>query len=97
LPRLSEMHDHALIISFLYDVTTNIKTTGNILSRHVPRMFVFSNILFNTLVLKSPGSAVHIATGYGLEDQRVGVRVPIGSRMFTSSYRPDRPIQPRIQ
>jgi hypothetical protein len=31
----------------------------------------------------SRGSAVGLATGYGLDDRGVGVRVPIGSRIFT--------------
>jgi hypothetical protein len=31
-----------------------------------------------------------IATGYGLDDRGVGVRVPVGSRIFTSPRRPDR-------
>jgi hypothetical protein len=35
-------------------------------------------------------SAVGIATGYGLDDRGVGVRVPIGLRMFTSPRRSDR-------
>jgi hypothetical protein len=34
-------------------------------------------------------SAVGIATGYGLEDREVGVRVPVGLRTFSSSHRPD--------
>jgi hypothetical protein len=29
-------------------------------------------------------SAVGIATGYGLDDQGVGIRVPVGSRIFSS-------------
>jgi hypothetical protein len=33
---------------------------------------------------------VGIATGYGLDDREVGVRVPVGSGIFTSPYRPDR-------
>jgi hypothetical protein len=33
---------------------------------------------------------VSIATGYGLDDQGVGVRVPIGSRNFSSPRRPGR-------
>jgi hypothetical protein len=33
---------------------------------------------------------VGIATGYGLEDTGVGVRVPVASRIFTSPCRPDR-------
>jgi hypothetical protein len=38
----------------------------------------------------SRDSAVGIATGYGLDEGGVGVRVPIGSRIFASSCRPDR-------
>jgi hypothetical protein len=32
---------------------------------------------------------VGLATGYGLEDQGVGVRVPVWARIFTSPCRPD--------
>jgi hypothetical protein len=35
-------------------------------------------------------SAVGIATGYGLDDRGFGVRVPVGSRIFSSPCRPDR-------
>jgi hypothetical protein len=35
-------------------------------------------------------SAVVTATGYGLDDREVGVRVPVGSRIFSSPSRPDR-------
>jgi hypothetical protein len=35
-------------------------------------------------------SAVCIATGYRLDDGGVGVRVSVGSRIFSSSCRPDR-------
>jgi hypothetical protein len=34
-------------------------------------------------------SVVCIATGYGLNDGVFGVRLPVGSRIFTSPYRPD--------
>jgi hypothetical protein len=37
----------------------------------------------------SRDSAVGIATGYGLDDRGVGVRVPLGSRIFSSPRRPD--------
>jgi hypothetical protein len=42
------------------------------------------------LRLMSRDSAVGIATGYGLDDWEVRVRVPVGSRIFTSSCCPDR-------
>jgi hypothetical protein len=35
-------------------------------------------------------SSVDIANGYGLDDQEVGVRVPVSSRIFSSPRRPDR-------
>jgi hypothetical protein len=38
----------------------------------------------------SQDSAVSIATGYGLDDRGVGVRVPVRSRIFSSPLRPDR-------
>jgi hypothetical protein len=49
---------------------------------------------------KSRDSVVGIAIGYGLDDRRVGVRVPVGSRIFCSqtSSRPALgPTQPPIQ
>jgi hypothetical protein len=42
----------------------------------------------------SHGSTVGIATGYRLDDQGVGVRVPIASRILTCSYCPDRFLGP---
>jgi hypothetical protein len=35
-------------------------------------------------------SAASIATGYGLDDREVRVLVPVGSRIFTFPYCPDR-------
>jgi hypothetical protein len=43
-------------------------------------------------------SVVGTATGYGLDDRGVGVRVPVGSRIFSTSSRPALgPTQPAIQ
>jgi glutamine synthetase len=42
------------------------------------------------LLLGSRDSVVGIATSYGLDDRGVGVRVPVGSRMFSSLNHPDR-------
>jgi hypothetical protein len=39
---------------------------------------------------RSRDSVVGIATGYGLDERGVGVRVPVGSRIFSSPIRPDR-------
>jgi hypothetical protein len=39
---------------------------------------------------RSRDSSVGIAIGYGLDDREVGVRVPVGSRNFSSPRPPDR-------
>jgi hypothetical protein len=39
---------------------------------------------------KSRDSVLDIATGYGLDDKVVGVRVPVGARILISPCRPDR-------
>jgi hypothetical protein len=44
----------------------------------------------HTNIKKSGGSVVGIATGYGLDFRGFEVRVPVGLRIFTSPYRPDR-------
>jgi hypothetical protein len=36
------------------------------------------------------GSAAGMVTGYGLDDQEVRVQLPVGSRIFSSPYHPDR-------
>jgi hypothetical protein len=36
------------------------------------------------------GSGTGIPTGYGLDDRKVGARVPVRSRIFISLYRSDR-------
>jgi hypothetical protein len=38
----------------------------------------------------STDGVVGIPTGYGLDDGGVGVRVPVGSKIFSSPRRPDR-------
>jgi hypothetical protein len=44
---------------------------------------------FSTVLNLSRDSVVGIATGYGLDDRGVGVRVPVGARIFSSPRRPD--------
>jgi hypothetical protein len=40
--------------------------------------------------IRSRDGIIVIATGYGLEDRRIGVRVPVESRIFSSPRRSDR-------
>jgi hypothetical protein len=44
---------------------------------------------YSTVDVRSWDSVVGIATGYGLDDRGVEVRVLIGSRIFSSPCRPD--------
>jgi hypothetical protein len=46
--------------------------------------------VFSRYLQRSRDSVVGIATGYGLDDRGVGVRVPLGSRIFSSPRPPDR-------
>jgi hypothetical protein len=48
------------------------------------------NSIISYLTLGSRDSAVGVATGYGLDDRGVGIRVPVGARSFCSPCRPDR-------
>jgi hypothetical protein len=48
-----------------------------------------SVILVPYVKFQSRGSAVDIATGYGLDDGGAGIRVPLRLRIFTSPYCPD--------
>jgi hypothetical protein len=64
--------------------------------RPEPRLF-WLRFLFVFLIPSRPyvsicvrDSAVGIATGHWMDDWGVGVRVPVGSRIFSSSRRPDR-------
>jgi hypothetical protein len=41
-------------------------------------------------IVRTRDSVVGIANGYGLDDRGIGVRVPVGSRIFSSPRRPDR-------
>jgi hypothetical protein len=43
----------------------------------------------NSLSIVTRGSSVGIATRYGMDDRRVGVRTPVRSRIFTYSWSPD--------
>jgi hypothetical protein len=48
----------------------------------------WTNLIFTYIQAASRDSTFCIATGYGLDDQGVGIRVPLGARIFISPYRP---------
>jgi hypothetical protein len=69
------------------------KAHGPYLPTTLQSLLVGSWPLFQFLNVYSPwsrNSSVSIATGYGLDDRGVGFRVPVGSRIFSSTRRPDR-------
>jgi hypothetical protein len=68
------------LYSFLVDLAISVLAFCNL-----PAFLVISIRPQNSL-----DSSVGIATGCGLDDQGVGVRVPAGSRIFSSPCRPDR-------
>jgi hypothetical protein len=49
----------------------------------------FFFLYFFNFVVREPDSAVGTATGYGLDDRGVGVRVQVASRISSSPRRPD--------
>jgi hypothetical protein len=51
---------------------------------------VLTYLSTDTTLLRSRVNAVGIATGYGLDDRGIGVRVPAGLGIFSSLRRPDR-------
>jgi hypothetical protein len=57
---------------------------GRICSKHGKKI----NLAYTAT--RSWDSSVGIATGYGLDDRVVGVRVPVRARIFFSPSRPDR-------
>jgi hypothetical protein len=69
------------IYSHLIPLYSNEKKKKHIMGRNEgPLHFIL--LLFRD-------SVVGIATSYGLDDRGVGVRVPVGSRIFASPNRPD--------
>jgi hypothetical protein len=50
---------------------------------------MYSILAYVSHYMGSRDSAVSIATVYGLDNREVGVRVPVGSRIFSSLSRPD--------
>jgi hypothetical protein len=69
-----------------WNISSNYAT--NFPSTHISNHLLTIILPFEDAV--SRDSAVGIATGYGLDDWEFGVRVPVGSRIFTSPCRPDR-------
>jgi hypothetical protein len=59
-----------------------------VIVRYVSEIFI-KKYNYSNFKLWRRDSAVGIVTGYRLEDRGVGIRVPVGSRIFSSPRRPD--------
>jgi hypothetical protein len=64
--------------------------TGNRNVHYLSRYLGFVDLTVTTAQTMSRDSAVGIVTGYGLDDQGVGVRVLVAGSFFTSPRRPER-------
>jgi hypothetical protein len=53
-------------------------------------MYIYVYMAILLVHWRSRDSSVGIVTGYGLDDRGIGVRVPVGSRIFSTPRRPDR-------
>jgi hypothetical protein len=83
------VHADSSLAHFLYPEDGGeafLRTSDNKLStrRHIPKDGILQ--IINTS--KNRDSAVGIAIGYGLDDQGVGVPVPVEERIVTCSCRP---------
>jgi hypothetical protein len=93
-------HTKVEILKILYD-HISLKLPSSALNRSILISFLILHYLapeFNIMFLiklstiqnmVSRDSIVGVATGYGLGDRGVGVRLPIGSRIFSSPLCPD--------
>jgi hypothetical protein len=53
-----------------------------------PRRRWGENVKNDLINIRTRDSVAGIATGYGIDDRGVGVRAPVGSRIFSTSSRP---------
>jgi hypothetical protein len=70
--------------------STQIISLNYILTLSCHTRLGLPSVLFPLGFSTSRDSVVVIATGYWLGDRRIGVWVPVGSRIFSSPPRPDR-------
>jgi hypothetical protein len=77
-----------MVRPLLYQIIEHEQYQSKVRKLHFLNQIESLNITTDTAL--SRDSAVGIATGYGLDDREIGVRVPVLSRIFTSPCRLDR-------
>ena len=83
----------AIIIIIIFTSISSYSTQTislNVLKQAKVASYKYSFYFWLTFYNPSRDSVVGIATGYGMDDRGVGVRVPVESRIFSSPRRPDR-------
>jgi hypothetical protein len=79
---------------YFYVGTERLRQHSDLVSNWTTGIRFLAEILFYclllTLIPRSRDSSVGVATGYGLDDRGVVVRVKLESRIFSSPRRPDR-------
>jgi hypothetical protein len=68
----------------------NSRLASQEISRFLCNLKIRYPVTFVFLTALTMFSSVGIAVGCGLDDRGVNIRVPVGSTIFTSPYRPDR-------
>jgi hypothetical protein len=85
------MRHHRIIKHVIYTVTFAVQRFNLTQLTYIKNTKLLNTNLRNVYnYYRGRDTAVGIATAYGLNDREVGVRILVGSRIFTSSYRPDR-------
>jgi hypothetical protein len=98
-PRHSATSLNTAVARQVFAITTKWTPVFNIAASHLTQQKAIHTNYFDLYVraAQSWDSEVGIAYGYGLEDVRVGVWVPVTSRIFFTASRPALGSQPRIQ
>jgi hypothetical protein len=80
-------------IGHMYIQTFSLKMTHTKTSHNIDLSTENILCILNCITYRSRDS-IGIATGYGLDNRGFRFRVPVGSRIFSSQRRPDRPWGP---
>jgi hypothetical protein len=79
-----------VLSEFINSIPTSVPTQKPQIKPLRRYLVTAHKIYFSTITMNdSRVSTVGIATGYRLDNRGVGVRVPVGSRIFTSTCHPD--------
>jgi hypothetical protein len=84
-----ERYVEAVQCNLLFQILFPKHVSTLYLSKQTTNISVGSSKRMLYVFIGSRYSVVGIATGYGLDDRRAGVRVPLESRIFSPQRRPD--------